>query len=118
MISVTIVSAINYKHPVLTLRISGKEKEPKPKLFGPDIFGLGGGLPRKGMGAKKFGMSFKARKKPRKTKRFSGISRDFLPGYPGDARKFEKKKFVFNFRPLLTPYEYGKILTGGISLIF
>ena len=38
----------------------GKKKEPKPKLFGPDIFGWGGGLPRKGVGAKKFGMSFEA----------------------------------------------------------
>ena len=38
--------------------LSGKKKEPKPKLFGPDIFGWGGGFPREGVGAKKFGMSF------------------------------------------------------------
>ena len=36
--------------------LSGKTKEPKPKLFGPDIFGWG--LPREGVGAKKFGVSF------------------------------------------------------------
>ena len=38
---------------------SGKKRktEHQPKLFGPDIFGLGGGLPREGVGAKKFGMS-------------------------------------------------------------
>ena len=40
---------------------SGKKKEPKPKLFGPDIFGWGGGLPREGVGAKKFGMSLEVR---------------------------------------------------------
>ena len=37
---------------------SGKKKEPKPKLFGPGIFGWGGGLPLEGVGAKKFGTSF------------------------------------------------------------
>ena len=36
---------------------SGKKKEPKPKLFGPDIFGWGRGLPCERVGAKKFGMS-------------------------------------------------------------
>ena len=36
---------------------SVKKKEPKPKLFGPDIFGWGGGFPCEGVGAKKFGMS-------------------------------------------------------------
>ena len=33
------------------------KKEPKPKLLSPDIFWWGGGLPREGVGAKKFGMS-------------------------------------------------------------
>ena len=36
---------------------SGEKKEPKPKLFGPDIFRSGGGLPRERVGAKKLGMS-------------------------------------------------------------
>ena len=31
-----------------------QEKEPKPKLSGPDIFEWGGGPPREGVGAKKF----------------------------------------------------------------
>ena len=35
---------------------SGTKKEPKPKLLSPDIFWWGGGLPREGVGAKKFGM--------------------------------------------------------------
>ena len=52
---------------------SGKKKEPKPKLVGPDIFGWGGGLPREGVGAKKLGMSLEAQQ----TKLFGGISRDF-----------------------------------------
>ena len=36
---------------------SGKKKEHKLKLLGPDIFRWGGGLPREGVGAKKFSMS-------------------------------------------------------------
>ena len=43
--------------------VSGKKKEPKPKLFDPDIFGWGGGHPRAGVGTKKFGMSKSLRKK-------------------------------------------------------
>ena len=62
-----------------------QEKEPKPKLFGPDIFGWGGGLPREGMGAKKFGMSFKAQAQGNQN--FQRDIPGFLPGYPGGARK-------------------------------
>ena len=51
---------------------SGTKKEPKPKLLSPDIFRWGGGLPREGVGAKKFGMFLEP-----------GI----LLGYPGSARK-------------------------------
>ena len=32
--------------------LSSKKKDPKPKLFGPDIFGWGGCLPREGVGPK------------------------------------------------------------------
>ena len=39
----------------------GTKKEPKPKLFGPDIFRWGRGLPREGVGAKKVGMSLETR---------------------------------------------------------
>ena len=49
------INPANWMH--LTLH-SGKTKEHKPKLLGPDIFCWGGGLPREGVGAKKFGMSF------------------------------------------------------------
>ena len=63
--------------------ISGKKKEIKPKLFGPDIFRWGGDLPLEGVGVKKFGMPLE---KPRKTKLLGG----YLAGYPGRARKFEK----------------------------
>ena len=45
------------------IHLSGTKQEPKPKLFGPDIFGWGGGLPHKGVGAKKFGMSFETQGK-------------------------------------------------------
>ena len=76
---------------------SGTKKEPKPKLFGPDIFRWGRGLPREGVGAKKFGMSLETRE----IKLFVG--RD-IPGFcrdvPAVPEKIEKKKFVFNSRPL------------------
>ena len=66
------------------LRISGTKNEPKPKLSSPDIFWWGGGLPREGAGAKKFGMSLETQGNQTF---LPGISRDFLPGYPGSARK-------------------------------
>ena len=74
---------------------SGKNKEPKPKLFGPYIFGWGGGLPREGVGAKKFGMPFKAQGNQafwRDITGFARISRGCL--------KSLRKMFVFNSRPL------------------
>ena len=69
--------------------LSGKKKEPKPKLLGPDIFGWGGGLPREGVGAKKFSMSFETQG-----------SQTFWRDIPGVPEKFEKKMFAFNFRTL------------------
>ena len=38
--------------------------------------------------------------KPEKANFLAGFPGS-LPGFPGGARKFEKKKFVFNFRSLL-----------------
>ena len=72
------------------------KKEPQPKLFGPDIFGWGGGLPREGVGAEKLGMSFETQGNHTFWRDIPGFS----PGYFGGARKFEKNKFVFNSRPL------------------
>ena len=75
---------------------SGQRNEPKPKLFGPDIFGWGGGLPREGVGAKKFGMSFETQG----TKLFRGISRDFA-GISRQRPKSLRKTIVLNSRPLI-----------------
>ena len=50
------------------------------------MFGSGGGLPREGVGAKKFGMSFE--------------TQGFWLDIPEVPEKFEKIRFVFNFRPL------------------
>ena len=75
---------------------SGKKKEPKPKLFGPDIFRWGGCLTREGVGAKKFGMSLETREIRLFGRDIPGVCRD-IPAVP---EKFEKKKFVFNSRPL------------------
>ena len=74
---------------------SGKKKEPKPKLFGPDIFGWGRGLPREGVGAKTFGMPLETREIKLFWRDIPGFCRD-IPGVP---EKFEKNKFGFNFRP-------------------
>ena len=67
---------------------SGKKKEHKPKLLGPDVFRWGGGLPREGVGAKKFGV-------PLETLGNQPFGRDiprFWLGYPGGARKVETKQ--------------------------
>ena len=48
--------------------------------------------------------------KPRETKLFGGISRDFCRDVLGAPEKFEKKKFVLNSRPLqqLVFVAYGR----------
>ena len=82
--------------------VSGKKREPKPKLFGPDIFRWGGGLPREGVGARKFGMSFETQgNQPfwRDIPGFAGISR-------GCPKSLTKKRFVFNSRPLFPPPKF------------
>ena len=63
----------------------------------PDIFRWGGGLPREGVGAKKFGMPLE----PREIKLFLAGYPGILPGYPGAPEKFEEKKIVFNSRALM-----------------
>ena len=95
--------------------VSGTKKEPKPKLLGPDILRWGGGLPREGVGVEKFGMSLETRE----TKLFW---RD-IPGFcrvrdiPEVPEKFEKKKCVFNFRPLyLSCFSRGPFWTLKIGL--
>ena len=72
---------------------SGKKKEPKPKLFGTDIFGWGGGLPREGVGAEKFGMSLETRETKLFWRDIPGFCRD-IPEVP---EKFEKKKVCVQF---------------------
>ena len=72
------------------------KKEPKPKLFGPDIFQWGRGFPHERVGAKKFDTSLETREIKLFGRDIPGFRRD-IPGVP---EKFEKKKFVFNFRSL------------------
>ena len=62
--------------------LSDTKKEHRPKLLSPGIFRWGMGLPREGVGAKKFGMSLEARE----IKFLAGYP-EILPGYPGGARK-------------------------------
>ena len=75
---------------------SGKKKEPKPKLLGPDILRWGGGFLREGVRAEKLGMSLETRETKLFWRDIPGFSRD-IPEVP---EKFEKKKFAFNFRSL------------------
>ena len=74
-----------------------KRKEHKPKLLSLDIFRWGRGLPREGVGAKKFGTP------PRNQGNQIFFWRD-IPGFCRDilelSEKFETKRFVFNSRPL------------------
>ena len=72
---------------------SGTEKEPKPKLFGPDIFQWGRGLPRERVGAKKFDTSLETREIKLFGRDIPGFCRDI----PGAPEKFEKKKVWVQF---------------------
>ena len=90
--------------------ISGRKKEPKPKLFGPDFFQWGRGLPRERVGAKKFDTSLETREIKLLGRDIPGFCRDI----PGAPEKFEKKKFVFNFRSL---YNQGVLKAVDPALI-
>ena len=74
---------------------SGTKKEHKPKLLSSDIFRWGRGLPREGVGAKKFDMSLESRE----LKLFWRDTPGFCWDIPEVPEKFEKKKFVFKFWP-------------------
>ena len=69
--------------------ISGKRKGPEPKLFGPDIFGWGGGLPCEGVGGPKVRYVLQNSGKPNFLAGYPGV----WAGYPGggDALKVSKK---------------------------
>ena len=80
--------------------LSGKKKEPKPKLFGPDIFGWDRGLRREG-GAKKFGMSFETQGNQTFWRDIPGFFQDI----PGAPEKFERKKVCVQFSsPIFSGY--------------
>ena len=85
---------------------SGRKKELKPKLFGPDIFQWGRGLPRERVGAKKFDTSLETREIKLFGRDIPGFCRD-IPGVP---EKFEKKMFVFNFRSLTKPKQFEYVI--------
>ena len=65
-------------------------------MFGPGIFGWGGGLPREGVWAKKFGMSFETQGNQTFWRDIPGCRRD-ISGVP---EKFEKKKVRVQFSSL------------------
>ena len=91
-----VLPIVSLKRFTLNALVSGKKNEPKAKLFGPDIFGWGGGLPREGVGAK----SSVCPSKPKEAKLFGGISRDFAGISWKRPKSLRKKMFVFNSRPL------------------
>ena len=63
----------------------------------PDIFWWGEGLPREWVGAKKFGMSLETQGIKLFWRDIPGFCRDI----PEAPKKFEKKMFGFNSRPLI-----------------
>ena len=65
---------------------SGTKKEPKPKLLSPDIFWWGGGLPREGAGAKKFGMSLETQGIKLFWRDIPGFCRDITAPLPKQQR--------------------------------
>ena len=67
--------------------------EHKDKLFGPDIFRIGEGLPREWVGSK----SPVCPSKPRKNKLFGGISREFCRDVPGVPEEFENQEVCVRF---------------------
>ena len=97
MISKRVLSQVeSWENIPLGPIVSGKEKEPKLKLFGLDIFGWGGGLPCEAVGTKKFGMFFEAQGNQTFWQDILG----FLAGYPGEPPKsLRKKKFMFKMIP-------------------
>ena len=85
-------------------QFSGKKKKPNPKLFGPDIFRWGGGRPREGMWAKKFGMCFE-------TQGNQTFSRDIhILGVP---EKFEKERICVQFSSTNFPASFRELFQGG-----
>ena len=86
-----------------TSQNSGRKKEPKPKLFGPDIFQWGRGLPRERMGAKKFDTSLETREIKLFGRDIPGFGRD-IPG----ARKVREKNICVQFPfPTNSPSKIG-----------
>ena len=77
------------------LRIRHEKRAQTQTSLSPDIFRWGRGLPREGVGAKKFSMPFETRQIKLFWRDIPGFCRDI----PELLEKFEKK-FVFNFRPL------------------
>ena len=70
------------KNPPVAPAFFRQEKEPKPKLLGPDIFGRAGGLPRERVGAKKFGMSLETQGAPEKFEKNKVCVQCWFPNMP------------------------------------
>ena len=92
-------------------------EEPKPKLFGPDIFQWGRGLPRERVGAKKFDTSLEAREIPNF---LGGISRDFAGISRGRPKSLRKKSLCSTSVPYLFKFLTKKCselsrLLGGLT---
>ena len=78
-------TGVKGKKKVRKVVSQAKKKEHKPKLLGPDIFRWGGGLPREGVGAKKFGTSLETHAKRTFRRDIPGFCRD-IPGAPEKFR--------------------------------
>ena len=88
---------------------SGRKKEPKPKLFGPDIFQWGRGLPRERVGAKKFDTSLETRE----IKLFGRDIPAFCRDIPGVPEKFKKKKSLCSISVPYSSITWNHALING-----
>ena len=90
---------------------SGTKKEPKPKLLSPDIFWWGRGLPREGVGAKKFDTSLETQGIKLFWRDIPGFCRDI----PEAPEKFEKKMFGFNFLAPIYTTTAGPLFSPSVA---
>ena len=90
---------------------SGKKKEPKPKHFGPDIFGWGGVLPGEGGGGQKVQFVLRSPGKPNFLAGCLRIFAGMSQGRPKSFSERKKKKYVFN-SSAGTLWGYGLVAYG------
>ena len=97
----------------ISVGIQARKKNPNLNFLSPDIFWWGGGLPREGVGAKKFGMSLETQGIKLFWRDIPGFCRDI----PEAPEKFKKKCLGF-FRVVKTVLLANGHFAGVTPAIF